>query len=360
MTFIDLFAGIGGFHLAMHRHGFECVFASEIDSYARQTYEHNFKKISPSLFKNGMFNEDITNIELDSIADFDILCAGFPCQPFSTNGLGGGLDDARGTLFFHIMKLVKHKIDAGAFTPKVLFFENVKGLKSHDKGNTLKIIKKLIYELGYKFSIEVLNSKYFGLPQSRERLFIVAWHADSVKADRFHFPYGLDDDGQPIYDKNQVEHGHVKTRLGDILLTREGLKKMESESGKSYTITEKMWDWHRNRKEYQRANNRGFGYSLVYEDSPYTRTLVARYYKDGAEILIDQSRHDLRPRKLHPVEAARLQGYPVGEEDGFEIVVSDTQAYKQFGNAVPVPVIQAITKEIKDQLLSEDRPSHLF
>jgi DNA (cytosine-5)-methyltransferase 1 len=175
--FIDLFAGIGGFHIAMHELGGKCVFASEIDKFARQTYEHNFKKISPEIFVNGNFNEDITDQDLDysKIPDFEVLCGGFPCQPFSHAGLKKGFDDTRGTLFFNIKEIIRAKIEANKLNknvaiPKILLLENVKGFKSHDKGNTFSVITRTLNELGYEVAAEVLNSKHFGVPQNRERI----------------------------------------------------------------------------------------------------------------------------------------------------------------------------------------------
>jgi len=167
IRFIDLFAGIGGFHIAMHRIGGKCVFASEIDKFARETYEHNFKTISPDIFENGNYNVDITDPELDykDIPDFEVLCGGFPCQAFSNAGLKKGFGDTRGTLFFNIQKIVQtkieeHKKDASVTIPRVLFLENVKGFKNHDKGRTFKTVKSVLEELGYNVFAEVLNSKY--------------------------------------------------------------------------------------------------------------------------------------------------------------------------------------------------------
>ena len=168
LTFIDLFAGIGGFHIAMHRNGVECVFASEWDKFARQTYESNFRDISPSLFQKGNFAGDINKVELSSIPDFDILCGGFPCQPFSIAGLKRGFEDTRGTLFFRIAQIVKNKCD-NQYPPKVLLLENVKGLLHHDKGRTLDTICDVLDDLGYNVRYKVLNAKNFGVPQNRER-----------------------------------------------------------------------------------------------------------------------------------------------------------------------------------------------
>ena len=180
-TFIDLFAGIGGFHTAMHYVGGKCVFASEWDKNARLSYEANYKKIEPKLFKKDKdgrylyFNEDINDAVPSHIPDFDVCCGGFPCQPFSVAGLKRGFEDTRGTLFFSIANIIREKINAGN-PPRVLFLENVRGLKTHDKGNTLKVILATLEELGYAYSFDVLNAKYFGVPQNRERLFIIAWY----------------------------------------------------------------------------------------------------------------------------------------------------------------------------------------
>ena len=176
-TFIDLFAGIGGFHQALHSVGMKCVFASECDKNARISYEANYKSISPDLFANNyrFFNEDITIADPQDIPDFDICCGGFPCQPFSIAGLRKGFEDTRGTLFFNIANIIKHKIETGN-PPRILFLENVKGLKNHDKGQTLQVILATLEELGYSYSYEVVNAKYFGVPQNRERLFIIAWY----------------------------------------------------------------------------------------------------------------------------------------------------------------------------------------
>ncbi|MGJ1237764.1 DNA cytosine methyltransferase [Sphingobacterium multivorum] len=358
-NFIDLFAGIGGFHIAMHSVGGKCVFASEIDKFARVTYEHNYKKWSPEMFELGNFNQDITDPNLDygSIPSFDLLCAGFPCQPFSHAGLKKGFGDTRGTLFFNIEEIVRTKLEEAEnrknknLIPKVLFLENVKGLKSHDKGRTFATIRLHLEELGYEVRAEVLNSKNFGVPQNRERIFIVAWYKELVKAEDFKFPWGLDKEGTPIFDRNLVS---CDTHVGQILLKETELEKLEQHSGRTYTISDRLWDGHQRRKKEHGEKGNGFGYSLFQYDSPYTSTISARYYKDGSEILIDQSLLGKRPRKLHPIEAARLQGYPIDEKnknERFEIPVSDAQAYKQFGNSVSVPVIKTLANEIINQLL---------
>lgn len=363
--FIDLFAGIGGFHIAMHSVGGKCVFASELDKNARKTYEANFTDIEPSLFEKNdkgeylYFNEDINDIVPSQVPDFDICCGGFPCQPFSVAGLRRGFEDTRGTLFFNIANLVKEKINAG-HPPRVLFLENVRGLKNHDKGKTLSVILGTLDELGYGYSYDVLNAKYFGVPQNRERLFIIAWYKKMVDVDSFKFPYGITETNDVIYDKKEVKEKAKKTKVEEIF--------EPSEVTTQYTITDKMWIGHQARKERNRMNGKGFGYSMFDGESVYTSTISARYWKDGSEILIDQSDKSLNPRTLTPVEAGRLQGYRIigdGWENPdyannqnyndtnpeFKIVVSKKEAYHQFGNSVAVPVIKKIASEIIKQLM---------
>ena len=364
--FIDLFAGIGGFHTAMHSVGGKCVFASEWDKYARLSYESNYINVEPKLFakdKNGnylYFNEDINDVIPSKVPDFDICCGGFPCQPFSVAGLKRGFDDTRGTLFFNIANLVKEKIEAG-HPPRVLFLENVRGLKNHDKGKTLQVILATLEELGYSYSFEVLNAKYFGVPQNRERLFIIAWYKELVKSESFLFPYGISKEGVTIYDKSKLKEGTLPTKVSDIF-------EPSAIVSSNFTISDRMWDGHKKRKERNRLNGKGFGYSLFNADSVYTSTISARYWKDGSEILIDQSDKGLNPRTLSPVEAGRLQGYRIignGWEHPecsnnqnyndsnleFKIVVSKKEAYRQFGNSVAIPVIKQLAKEIVKQLL---------
>lgn len=367
-TFIDLFAGIGGFHTAMHYVGGKCVFASEWDKNARISYEANYKEISPKLFikdKDGrypFFNEDITKEAPADIPAFDVCCGGFPCQPFSNAGLKRGFEDTRGTLFFNIANIVKEKQSEGK-PPKVLFLENVRGLKNHDHGNTLKVILATLEELGYEYSYDILNAKYFGLPQNRERLFIIAWNKDIIDVDSFRFPYGIDPMGNVIYDKGKVKEGTLPTKVSDIF-------EPENSISPKFTISDRLWEGHQRRKKKNRENGKGFGYSLFNGDSPYTSTISARYWKDGSEILLDQSDKGLNPRKLTPVEAGRLQGYRIvgnGWEHPqcannrnyndknleYKIVVTNKEAYHQFGNSVAIPVIKALAVEIKKQLLSK-------
>ena len=294
--FIDLFAGIGGIRIPFDELGGQCVFTSEFDKFAQETYAANFGE-KPS--------GDITLIDEKDIPEHDILLAGFPCQAFSHAGLKKGFEDTRGTLFFDIARIINHH------RPKAFLLENVKGLKGHDKGRTMKTIIKTLNEMEYDLHVEVLNAKHFGLPQNRERIFIAGF-SNPVN---FNFPK------PPM----------TPTRVGDVLQRRAKDK---------YTISDKLWSSHQARKKRHKKEGRGFGFTKFDRDSEYTSTLSSRYYKDGSEILIDQKGKN--PRMLSPQEALRLQGFP----EGFKLPVSDVQAYKQLGNSVPVPVVRAISKEI--------------
>ncbi|GAB4158646.1 MAG: DNA cytosine methyltransferase [Candidatus Dojkabacteria bacterium] len=296
--YIDLFAGIGGIRIPFDEIGGECVFTSEWDKFSQKTYEANFG-VKP--------HGDITQIQISTIPTHDLLLAGFPCQPFSYAGLKKGFADTRGTLFFTIEQIIKfHK-------PKVIFLENVKGFKSHDKGRTFETVKERIESHGYTVYNKILNARDFGLPQNRERIYIIG----ILGSDPFEYPIPT----------------KVSTRVGDIL--------EENFDRDLYTISDKLWKGHqRRRKEHEKKGN-GFGYSLFDESSQYTSTISARYYKDGSEILIKQEGRN--PRKITPREAARLQGFP----ESYVIPVSNTQAYRQFGNSVAVPVIRALAKKLE-------------
>ncbi len=308
------------------------------------------------------FNEDINDALPSNIPDFDVCCGGFPCQPFSVAGLKRGFEDTRGTLFFNIANIVREKINAGV-PPKVLFLENVRGLKNHDKGNTLNVILATLEELGYNYSYCVLNAKYFGVPQNRERLFIIAWYKELINVDDFRFPLGLDSEGNTIYDKANLKNGTLPTKVSDIFEPDDSIDA-------KFTISDRIWEGHQKRKERNRQNGKGFGYSLFTSESTYTSTISARYWKDGSEILIDQTEKGLNPRILTPVEAGRLQGYRIigkgwqhpecannqNYNDSnleYKIVVSNKEAYHQFGNSVAIPVIKVLAKEIVKQLLSQ-------
>ncbi|MGH2267698.1 DNA cytosine methyltransferase [Campylobacter taeniopygiae] len=311
---IDLFAGIGGIRLGFEnifKETMEVVFSSEIDKYAQKTYFDNFQEMPYG---------DITQIHENSIPKHDIILAGFPCQAFSIAGLRKGFEDTRGTLFFDIARIAKkHK-------PKVIFLENVKGFKNHDKGKTFTIVREILEEMGYKVFADILNAKNFGLPQNRERIYIVAFLKSKFKNVQFNF--------------EDLKNIKIKSKLGDIL---------EKNVDEKYTISDKLWAGHQRRKLEHKKKGNGFGYSLFDYNSEYTSTISARYYKDGSEILIKQKNKN--PRKLTPREAARLQGFP----DNFKITTSDNQSYKQFGNSVAIPVIENIAKLIHKELYSENK-----
>jgi DNA (cytosine-5)-methyltransferase 1 len=303
-TFIDLFAGVGGIRIGFESIGGKCVFSSEWDKFAAKTYEANFGHLPAG---------DITKVAESEIPKHDVLLGGFPCQPFSNAGLKLGFEDTRGTLFFDVARIISAK------KPSVVLLENVKGFLSHDKGNTFRVVKRTLEELGYVVHAKVLNARDFGVPQNRERIYIVAIKKTLKNANEYSFP---------IPPKKE-------TRVGQIL---------ESKVDAKYTISDKLWAGHQRRRAEHGARGNGFGYSIFSEESPYTSTISARYYKDGSEILLKQPRKN--PRKLTPREAARLQGFP----ESFKIVVSDVQAYKQFGNSVAVPVLKAIAKTLKPYL----------
>ena len=286
--------------IAFEKVGGECVFSSEWDKFAQQTYAANFGDTP---------HGDITQVELTEVPRHDILIGGFPCQPFSHAGLKRGFEDTRGTLFFDVARIIDHR------KPSMVLLENVKGFTTHDKGRTMAVVKETLEELGYNVFHKVLNAKDFGVPQNRERVFIVAINKKKMGSIGFEYPTPK----------------KVETKLGDIL---------DAKVDEKYTISNKLWAGHKRRLKEHRAKGNGFGYSLFNTKSPYTSTISARYYKDGSEILIEQK--DANPRKLTPREAARLQGFP----EKFKIPVSDNQAYKQFGNSVAVPVIHAIAKNM--------------
>lgn len=307
-TFIDLFAGIGGIRLPFTRLGGYCKFTSEWDKFAQKTYKTNY---------GDMPKGDITQIPNKEIPDFDILLAGFPCQPFSAAGLKKGFSDTRGTLFFEIERIIEGK------RPKVFLLENVKQLKGHDKGHTFKVIIEHLKALDYDVRSTILRAADFGIPQNRERLFIIGFDNKQLK------PGQIIDFKFPIPPK-------TPTKIGNIL---------EQNIDSKYTISDRLYAGHLRRKQEHLQKGNGFGFSVFNADSTYTNTISARYYKDGSEILIDQGPNK-NPRKLTPRECARLQGFP----DDFIIPVSDMQSYKQFGNSVSVPVVQAVANNIIAEL----------
>ncbi len=306
--FIDLFAGIGGIRIPFQELGGRCVFTSEWDKFAQKTYRVNYGQEPKG---------DIRSIDAKDIPDFDILLGGFPCQPFSQAGLKKGFADTRGTLFFEIERIIEEK------RPKFFLLENVKQLKGHDKGRTLKVILEHIDALNYHVEYKILRAGDFGVPQNRERIYIVG-----IDKSYYDLPFG--------YSFPFPDPPHIKTRLGDIL---------EKNVDEKYTISQRLYEGHLRRKEEHKRKGNGFGFSVFDENAEYVNTLSARYYKDGSEVMIDQGA-EKPPRKLTPRECARLQGFP----EQFIIPVSDTQAYKQFGNSVAVPVIRAIAQKIREEM----------
>lgn len=290
--------------------GGRCLFTSEWDRFAQQTYIENH---------GGAVNGDITKVNIKDIPKFDLLLAGFPCQPFSHAGLKKGFEDTRGTLFYNIAQIIE------THQPKAVFLENVKGLLTHDKGRTFaEIVRVLEEELGYKVWYKLHNARDFGLPQNRSRVFIIAL--------------------RDVKDFNFVNPRKRETKVGQIL-------QKSSEVDSKYTISNRLWEGHQRRKAEHRLKGNGFGYSLFDKDSAYTSTLSARYYKDGSEILIKQNGSQ-NPRKLTPREAARLQGFP----DNFKIPVTDVQAYKQFGNSVAIPAIRSVARVLAPLLGGRSTP----
>ncbi len=328
--FIDLFAGIGGLRLPFEEIGGRCVFTSEWDRFCRETYTANFPELTGS---DHQFVGDIRPYaeNPDTVPAHDVLLAGFPCQPFSIagvskkNALGhphGFLCDTQGTLFYDLAKIIDHH------KPPAFLLENVKNLERHDGGRTFATIMHVLKtELGYSISTRVVNSSPW-VPQKRERIFIVG----------FRKPTTFD------FDELEIPQGDGPT-LGAIL---------DADVNPKYTLTRHLWNYLQDYKERHRSAGNGFGYSLFGVDE-VARTLSARYYKDGSEILIKQS--GKRPRRLTPRECSRLMGFDGPGESKFEIPVSDTQAYRQFGNAVVVPVVRSVARLMKphiDDLLTSD------
>ena len=336
-TFIDLFAGIGGIRLPFQNLGGECLFSSEWDKFSIKTYAANFGELPKG---------DISKISSTEIPSHDVLLAGFPCQAFSQAGLRKGFADTRGTMFFEIQRILAAK------QPKAFLLENVKQLKGHDKGKTLKTILEILRgendlnipddypvseevrnsmnkKLNYAVDFRVLRANNFGVPQKRERIYIVGFNRDF-------FDESVDLDKKISEMFSYLENKRSSTRLGDIL-------ENNSIIDPKYTISDRLLAGHIRRRKEHKIKGNGFGYSLFNVDSSFCNTISARYYKDGSEILIDQSDIDKNPRKLTPRECARIQGFP----DEFLVnAVSDVQIYKQFGNSVSVPVINEIAKSV--------------
>lgn len=317
-TFIDLFAGMGGFRLAMQAQGGKCVFSSEWNAYSQKTYFANFGDMP-----FGDITKEVTKSYIPE--KFDVLCAGFPCQPFSIAGVSkkkslgretGFKDKTQGTLFFDVADIIsRHR-------PKAFFLENVKNLTSHDKGNTFCVIKETLEELRYSVHALVMDGQTY-VPQHRERIMIVGFDKDIFNGKEiFTFP-----------------EQHEATRCIKEIL--------DPNIDPKYTLSDKLWTYLQNYAEKHRAKGNGFGFGLV-DLNGITRTLSARYYKDGSEILIPQG-EGKNPRRLSPRECARLMGYP----DQYRIDrVSDVQAYRQCGNSVVVPLITAVSEQIIKTLQS--------
>ena len=330
-TFVDLFAGIGGLRRAMESADGRCVFTSEWDKYAQQTYLANFPDNRP-------IAGDITEVNAEDIPEHDVLVAGFPCQPFSIAGvskknalgrLHGFQDETQGTLFFDVLRILK------AHRPAAFLLENVKNLKSHDRGRTFDIIRrKLSEELGYSLHTMIIDAAHF-VPQHRERIVMVGFREKTA--------FSWDDLKLPAYGQ---------LRMRDILHPADGSETPEGHYtvgpdavvNEKFTLSDKLWQYLQDYAAKHRAKGNGFGFGLVNGDS-ISRTLSARYFKDGSEILVSRG-PGKNPRRLTPRECARLMGY--GED--FRIPVSDTQAYRQFGNSVAVPVFAEVARIMKPHI----------
>ncbi|SHJ80182.1 DNA cytosine methyltransferase [Paramaledivibacter caminithermalis] len=319
-TFIDLFAGIGGIRMAFQNIGGKCVFSSEKDKYCKQTYEANYGEVPQG---------DITKIEIDEIPSHDILTAGFPCQAFSIAGKRGGFEDTRGTLFFNVADIIRKK------RPKAFLLENVKGLVNHDRGKTLRVILNTLREdLGYYVpNPQILNAKNFGVPQNRERIYIVGFSED----------LGINDF---IYPTGKM----TTKRIKDIL--------EEEEVSVKYYLSNTYLETLEKHKKRHSSRGNGFGYQILSHDDIANAIVVGGMGRER-NLIIDKRLSDFTPvtnikgevnrkyiRRMTPREWARLQGFP----EEFRIVVSDTQAYKQFGNSVAIPAVEAISQKMLDKL----------
>lgn len=358
-TFIDLFAGIGGIRKGFEEAGGRCVFTSEYDKYAVRTYLANFHcdhrvqgDIREITQPDGLDKKESYQFIQKSIPDHDVLLAGFPCQPFSIagvskkNSLGrahGFECDTQGTLFFDVARIIEAK------QPLAIMLENVKNLKSHDRGKTFAIIMDALDELGYdvcdreydhSFSDpKIINGKHF-VPQNRERIVIVAFRKDLGLAGKLSLR-----DLRQFFPKREP-------KVGDVL-------DPESSVDAKYTLTPKLWSYLKNYAEKHKKAGNGFGFGKVTPEDRSTRTLSARYYKDGSEILLDRGPRK-RPRRLTPRECARLMGFDLPGESRFRIPVSDTQSYKQFGNSVVVPVFAAVAKLMKPYIIEAKQRTAVY
>jgi DNA (cytosine-5)-methyltransferase 1 len=336
--FIDLFAGIGGFRKAFDSIGGQCVFTSEWDKSCRVTYQENYQCDHPVEGDIREFTKDEES--LARIPKHDVLLAGFPCQPFSIagvskkNSLGrahGFRCDTQGTLFFDLAQIIEHH------KPAVILLENVKNLISHDKGNTFKVIKNTLEEeLGYIIRYKVLDAKPW-VPQHRERILIAGFRMDT----------GFTFNDLPIPDKDKWPTLQSILHQTGSIEEDEAPFLVNGKVGEKYTLSPRLWQYLKDYKEKHQAKGNGFGFSDFGPDD-VARTLSARYYKDGSEILIKQ--RGKRPRRLTPRECSRLMGFDGPGESNFKIPVADTPAYKQFGNSVVVPLIKAVAEHMKPHI----------
>jgi DNA (cytosine-5)-methyltransferase 1 len=335
-SFIDLFAGIGGIRLGFESIGGKCVFTSEWNNYSKKTYQEWFKTTEDE--KEHCFIGDIVSYPAERIPNHDVLLAGFPCQPFSIagvskkNSLGHshGFECAtQGTLFFDVARIIKAK------HPKVFMLENVKNLLSHDKGNTFKVIHDTLKnELGYHIDWKVIDARSW-VPQHRERIIIVGFQEKvNFSWDDLAIPFVTPTLEEILHSENGLEDYESPFTLGSKATVND-----------KYILTDHLWQYLQNYAAKHKAKGNGFGYGL-FTSTDVARTLSARYYKDGSEILISRGKKK-NPRRLTPRECARLMGF----EDKFKIVVSDTQAYRQFGNSVVVPVIKAVAQLMKPHII---------
>jgi len=333
-TFIDLFAGIGGIRKGFEAHGGKCIFTSEWDSYSQKTYEANFSTDHSLVGDINDVMDDISN----KIPSHDVLLAGFPCQPFSIagvskkNALGkvhGFACQEQGNLFFKIADIL------AVHRPPAFLLENVKNLKSHDKGKTFRIIMETLEDvLGYKVQHRIIDGKGF-VPQHRERVYIVGFREETA--------FNWDDFISPAADTKKLKDILHKQNGSEIIKDSEDyILPPKGKVNPKYTLTNNLWTYLQNYAAKHKAAGNGFGFGLVGPDDT-ARTLSARYYKDGSEILISQGSKK-NPRRLTPRECARLMGFDKMDGNDFIIPVSDTRAYKQFGNAVVVPVIEEIAR----------------
>lgn len=336
--FIDLFAGIGGLRKGFEAINGECVFTCEWDKYSQQTYRANFPSDAHEIAG------DIQQVHEADIPAHDVLLAGFPCQPFSIAGVSkknalnrphGFACEAQGTLFFDVARIIRHH------RPRAFLLENVKNLVNHDAGKTFRIIHDILSrELGYHVSFKVINAKSW-VPQHRERIFIA----------------GFRDSADFTFDTMNIPDPLGGPKLSSILHVQNGSEKPErpftegrqATVSDKYTLSEHLWSYLKGYADKHRGLGNGFGFGLFGPDD-IARTLSARYYKDGSEILIRQ--HRKPPRRLTPRECARLMGFDAPGKSGWKIPVSDTQAYKQFGNAVVVPVVTAVAKHMEPDILA--------